>query len=172
MRDNMHLRVRVCGLQRINRTIPQYPQEHSCFNHSADQYSCTASFFNTPAEPFYCPCPLCNTGACLFKRRSLGVQTTAADSENRQWVQAVCLHNDSGVLHHCPTHTDHTLSEQKYACRQADRRPPPFFCLPSSSTSSPSSSSTTGAEAPATVAAASRGGRRRRGGLQPDSESA
>lgn len=48
---------------------------------------------------------LCTTVVPVPLRGGPTVWQTKADSRKRQWAQAVCLYNDSRVLHHCPTHT-------------------------------------------------------------------
>lgn len=107
MRDLLH-RNRNLPLNNITNTAAVTTEQINtvhCFFFPNTQ----KSHFTAPFSPP--PAPL---------RGGPTVWQTKADSKNRQWAQAVCLHNDSSSLHHRATHTNHTTHRARAemcACR-------------------------------------------------------
>ena len=105
----------MCDSLHINRTSP-LPIYTAAL--TTEQINTMYCFSLIPKRAILLPL-LRTTVAPVPLRGGPTVWQTKADSKNRQWVRAVCLHNDSRVLHHHSTHTDHTEYEPRCVRRQA-----------------------------------------------------
>lgn len=117
--SGMKQRGRYCGRQYVRACMcdslhgnggPPLDQLTNIAALTTEQINTVYCFFLIPKRAILLPF-LGTTVVPVPLRGGPTVWQTKADSKNRQWAPAVCLHNDSRVLHHCSTHTNHTAYE-------------------------------------------------------------